>query len=261
MEFEKVYRGICLAGLFHDIGKFWQRATKGDEELSSETLKLQDELCPERGKYRYVLWTSEFFEKFGTYFPINVSEIIGSDTLDNVKNLSARHHKPSSPLQIIIQQADWLSSGMDRTKAEGDIKDEFKGEFRKRRLKSIFSSIGNKNSDDAWAYHLTPLEPDEKIFPFKEEKELTEEEAIKEYKNFGIHSLMSLNRLTFQRGTSTSGLVLRFPSLKNILGAFRARRKMFPMFLFTTISKRHPPSLLLCLNTTMKPGHLETLQK
>lgn len=196
MDLEKIKKAVIVASLFHDIGKFWQRAVHGNEGLSSSTLNLEGDLCPELGKYRHVLWTSEFFELFGNVFPINVSEQLTSDPLDNVKNLSARHHKPLTPLHYIIQQADWLSSGMDRTRAE-DIKDEEVGAFRKKRLISIFSYVKEKGeSKENWVYKLTSLEPTEDVFPVveRESYDLTDEyknlwdRFIAEFKNSSVLS-------------------------------------------------------------------------
>lgn len=177
MDFEKLKKAVIVASIFHDIGKFWQRAVRGNEGLSPQTLALESEMCPEPGGYRHVLWTSEFFESFEKDFPINVSEPLTSDALDNVKNLSARHHKPSTSLHYIIQQADWLSSGMDRVKT-ADVQDEGSEAFRKKRLLSIFSydkSTERKN----WVYNLTALKPTDDIFPFEEKEriDLTDEYA------------------------------------------------------------------------------------
>ena len=193
MDIDKLTRAVAVSALFHDIGKFWQRAVKGDEGLSLETKKLEGELCPDWGRYRHVLWTSEFFEQFGALFPIDVSESLTGDALDNVKNLASRHHAPKSPLQVIVQQADWLSSGMDRTKAE-DLKDEESGTFREKRLISVFSGIGSGSKGKRWVYNLTSLKPDESVFPFQEEKmsDLTGEykklwdDFIEEFKLLGV---------------------------------------------------------------------------
>ncbi len=179
MEVEKLTKAVGISALFHDIGKFWQRAVKGDEGLSPSTKALESELCPEPGKYKHVLWTSEFFERFENAFPISVSESLTGEALDNVKNLASRHHAPGTALQVVVQQADWLSSGMDRTKPE-DIKDEETGKFRETHLISVFSGIGNLKRDKRWVYPLVQLKPDESVFPFEEEKfkDLTDE-----YKN------------------------------------------------------------------------------
>lgn len=195
MEFEKVKRAVIIASLFHDIGKFWQRAVRGNDGLSSSTLRLESELCPDIGKYRHVLWTSEFLEQFESVFPINLSESLTSDPLDNVKNLSARHHKPLTPLHYLVQQADWLSSGMDRTKAE-DVKDEEIGDFRRKRLKSIYSYVkqDDKLGSRNWVYRLTPLVLNDDIFPFVEDKveDLTSDYSslwsrfVDEFKNLSV---------------------------------------------------------------------------
>ena len=138
------------------------------------------------------MWTSEFFESFEKFFPIDVSEQLTDEVLDNVKNLTARHHKPSTPLHYIVQQADWLSSGMDRVKT-ADAQDEEIGAFREKRLISIFSydrSGGGKN----WVYNLTTLKPTDDVFPFEEKErvDLTGEYArlwvqfIEDFKNASV---------------------------------------------------------------------------
>ncbi len=192
MDFEKAKKAVIVASIFHDIGKFWQRAVRGNEGLSHSTLALESELCPEFGKYRHVLWTSEFFESFEKFFPIDVSEKLTDEALDNVKNLSARHHKPSTPLHYIIQQADWLSSGMDRVKT-ADAQDEEIGAFREKKLISIFSYDMSGNGKN-WVYNLTTLKPTDDVFPFEEKErvDLTGEYArlwvqfIEDFKNASV---------------------------------------------------------------------------
>ncbi len=62
---------IYLAGLLHDIGKFYQRADQpfsdAYAELSDYSKKLANDICPinDQGRfgYQHVVWTNEFFEK------------------------------------------------------------------------------------------------------------------------------------------------------------------------------------------------------
>ena len=152
---------IILAGLVHDIGKFMQRAYKGLDNLSSQSKNMDASLCPEKdGRYSHlhVLFTNEFCENFLSNLPSSIDKL-------SVTNLACYHHKPSDEQQKIIQEADWLSSGMERYDD-----DSFGGsrKFRKIRLRSIMSQINiGKGSDESiWDHKLEPLKPSN-VFPVK----------------------------------------------------------------------------------------------
>lgn len=68
---DKTKEAIVLGALFHDIGKFYERANEND--MSSQTKGMIGHICPfDKIKncftHQHVLWTNEFFEKF---FPKN----------------------------------------------------------------------------------------------------------------------------------------------------------------------------------------------
>ncbi len=67
-----------------------------------------------RGYYSHshALYTAYFVEKFQNYFPKEFLKHEGDQ--DSLINLSAMHHKPESPLKLIISEADHLNSGIDR---------------------------------------------------------------------------------------------------------------------------------------------------
>ncbi len=153
---EKIY----LAALLHDIGKFYQRADTGSVKSSKfleETVKNNIDFFCKQKPYGYshvhVLWTAQFFQDFKNIFRnvIPKGNEVNHDTgLDTITQLSASHHNPgNSILQYIIQKADHLSSGADRTaeRAEKDFEDENKWDsFKKKRMVSIFESL-HKESD------------------------------------------------------------------------------------------------------------------
>ncbi|MCO5237304.1 MAG: hypothetical protein M9933_13635, partial [Chitinophagaceae bacterium] len=165
---------IYLAGLLHDIGKFYQRADANllkdykDEHLE----KMNNNICPEkdgRFGYHHAWWTYKFFydnepifnkvkENDEYVFKTKLSE---NTDHDNLVNLAIYHHKPyaESELQQLIQLADWWSSGMERSESnmeteEGDKYGRFK--YKKVMLKNLLSLI-NKG-DGKSRFSLTPLD-------------------------------------------------------------------------------------------------------
>jgi CRISPR-associated protein Csm1 len=167
-------KALVLGALLHDIGKFWQRADSAKESLSAQTMGMESSICKVfDGKYSYkhVLWTSEFFERYGKSFPIDVCSSVSDNALDNCANFASYHHAPSTVLQELIQQADWLSSGVDRRKAK-DAEDEYAGSqnYKRIRLDSIFDKIdikdGGRRQNREWKHTLNPLDVQkDSIFP------------------------------------------------------------------------------------------------
>jgi CRISPR-associated protein Csm1 len=169
---ENIQYSIALGALLHDIGKFFQRADKKDESLSANTKKLESVICQSRGRYyshRHVLWTRQFFDDFYQSLPIPVDTALTESNVDTCANLACRHHNPETELQHIVQQADCLSAGMDRTKSR-DMEDEIKSfRYKKIRLHSIFEDIDlghNSKKQNNYRYELKPLQPSKScIFP------------------------------------------------------------------------------------------------
>ncbi|MDX2246574.1 MAG: type III-A CRISPR-associated protein Cas10/Csm1 [Bacteroidia bacterium] len=142
---------VYLAALLHDIGKFYQRADEGHSKKSDfllpEVKNLEDQICPLHASQNYrthkhVLWTAQFFvdheSTFREVFPPQPGE-------QSLLQLAAAHHYPSTELEKLIQKADWLSSGVDRTKDEGDkdAEEEHKwDDFKKIRMRSVMEMAG-----------------------------------------------------------------------------------------------------------------------
>ena len=98
---------IALAGLFHDIGKFYQRAIG---ETTSE--KDKDEF-----KYAHAVLSARWIEK-----QKNIFEKVEEGLTAKLINWGARHHNPTEELESkLMQIADWYSSAHDREKI---LKDE-----------------------------------------------------------------------------------------------------------------------------------------
>lgn len=165
---------IYLAALLHDIGKFYQRADKSgtaSSELLSDSVKNSESVyCPlQQGGYyshKHVLWTAQFIDDLG----IHLKNISGK-TDNSLEHLAAKHHKPSNFYEELIQMADHLSSGLDRS----DLKkppDESKtwDSFKKIRMNSVFENLMKQENTEVRDY-LLPVEPmqtGEKFFPGKQ---------------------------------------------------------------------------------------------
>jgi CRISPR-associated protein Csm1 len=162
---EKIY----LAALLHDIGKFYQRADDNgmvrSTELDQTVKNLESIVCPvnKDGFYthKHVLWTAQFIEDIGIDNQ--------SSTSDTILRLASYHHKPSTFHEAIIQLADHLSSGMDRTKAEAqDDENDTKNwdHFKKVRMKSVFDVLfKEKQSDYTYELPVGELDFSKEYFP------------------------------------------------------------------------------------------------
>lgn len=194
---------IILAGLLHDIGKFWQRADKKINNGSvvygyTRNEPLLKHICPDTNKnnnrdyqpgYIHALWTSHFFETNKDIFHkvkqdgrelfrVNVFDRNNEFIEDNITNLASCHHNPHTFNQGIIQLADWWSSGLDRRHAPHSEDDDSvysqqdqiryaSPRFKKIPLHSIFNliSVNDKIADEVTGYPLTSLDISSTIFP------------------------------------------------------------------------------------------------
>ena len=169
---------VSFAGLLHDIGKLAQGGFELPEKYKENN---QDIYLPfhKAGSYFshiHALYTVYFIEK---HLPSNVVtelnnlELFNQEKEDSFINLAGKHHKPETPLQWIIAEADRLSSGFDRKEfSEGE---EIKvKEIYNTRLVSIFERILRKDKtfnslkDFEWEYPLAELSV-KNIFPVKKE--------------------------------------------------------------------------------------------
>ncbi len=118
---------LALAGLLHDIGKFYQRT--GDE-LPKNSYELSS-YCPIKfGEYfthQHSAYSAEFFKsvvgKQGEFSFIDT--MIGDESFENI---SAKHHKPSTPREWIVAISDRVASGFEREAYEKYNQSDDRGE-------------------------------------------------------------------------------------------------------------------------------------
>ncbi len=178
---KKQRQEVFLAGLLHDIGKFWQRGDdwlSSSQNLSNDVKGLIGFLCPERDgrpQYQHVLWTYQFFESFKQKFK-ELGVMTSSSTErddDNLVNLAIYHHKPQSEMQALIQLADWWSSGIDRRKeiTQREKVSFGKYKFKKVPLHSLFSEVntavakGDATQRDVYSLKALNIDDSDCCFP------------------------------------------------------------------------------------------------
>lgn len=148
---ESNVKTLILASLFHDIGKFMQRA---GESLDERYGKI-----PDPGEHgAHARWSAMYAARF-LHDPV-------------IEDLVLYHHSPQSSknpdLAAIVQKADHLSSAIDRReRVSGD-----KGQILKEPLKAVFPQIclngkgGSRQND--YVYPLHPLGAGESAFPVRQ---------------------------------------------------------------------------------------------
>jgi CRISPR-associated protein Csm1 len=176
-----ILQKIVLSALLHDIGKVYQRT---GQQLPEEYIRGNRDIYQPfiNGHYthKHVLYTAKFIEDFKDYVP---SLFLQEEKAEySLINLSAKHHKPETPWEWIIHQADSLSSGFERRTLDEEIKFE-KGETSANiPLLSIFEDLSlndtwkkDKLENYRFAYKLDVLSP-ENIFPVERTNGLATQE-------------------------------------------------------------------------------------
>ena len=175
---EKEQFEVAFAAIFHDIGKFKQRAFEGNEKnLSKEALSMEAQILPITAYgsygYRHALWTYDFFIQ--EIFP-NLNTVIKNKlNWEYIAREASAHHNPSKDLlSEIIAKADRISAGLDRVYEEKPK--DFK-EYLNIPLKPIISNISldeNKkevlSEKSEYKYNLNSLRDvgqDKAMFPIK----------------------------------------------------------------------------------------------
>jgi len=161
-----VYK-IALAGFLHDIGKFIQRANFLTKEQINDLYNHHaNRILPYRHTHQHALYTAWFIQWFEKHLKQILEKLkTGEDFL----NLSAKHHKPETPLQWIVAMADRVASGFDRETFEEYNQEEKVQDYRKVHLYTIFEQIFSDKNKFNYRYPMKQISP-ESIFPEKLEE-------------------------------------------------------------------------------------------
>ncbi len=180
---------VSLAGLFHDIGKLAHECLELPTDYETNNADIYLPFNKKEGRHTHIhaLYTAAFIETHAKFLPkeLNSPDWGEGEKEDSFINLSAKHHKPETPLQWIITQADRLSSGFDRTEFEKGEEIAI-SEVSQTRLLPIFERLlrtdkaFDKREDFAWRYPLKPLSATS-IFPIKREG-VSKKDAKDEYR-------------------------------------------------------------------------------
>ena len=152
---------VAVAALLHDIGKFRERAYGGNEkQLSQEAINAGREMLTRKQG----LWTFDFFQIDFASMIANLNGKFWKEfPLDEIKTLSAGSYNPHTREEKIIARADSYSRGFD-------ISEETDEEpvVISTPLKSLISSIKNKDGKNDAYYSLKKLTSVDSIIPQKE---------------------------------------------------------------------------------------------
>lgn len=181
---DSLHLKIILAALLHDLGKAFQRAYAGyaknvESKLFSDFREYEKNnahlYLPQRKEgfgytHKHALFTAYILEKHLLNYIPQEFQASCSDA-DSLVNLACMHHNPRSPEQLIISEADQLSSGFERRELEEQEEKPSSESPRNFFASTIFEDISltgtwEKKSDlEAKIYYdLCKLSP-EAIFP------------------------------------------------------------------------------------------------
>lgn len=184
---------IALAGLLHDVGKLAERAgMELPAGYEANNAGLYQPVRSDQGgrhTHKHALYSAAFIERFSKLLP-QLDDQADAASGNSLINLAAMHHKPETPLQWIIAQADRLSSGLDRQVFEGDETGTSYRDFRKTRLIPLAEELRRGEvfyrqdtlADYNWRYRLAEMTPQQTFPVAKQEAEPVDDKtATAEY--------------------------------------------------------------------------------
>lgn len=187
---------LALAGLLHDIGKFRQRS---GEVLPDKSYELSV-YCPfleDKGYFthQHAAHTAEFLK--GIVGKQNqksfIETMIGCESFENI---SAKHHKPSTPKEWIVAIADRVASGFERETFE-----KYNNADDRQRENLKYYEVPLDNFFDESKIFALDKFSSKSIYPTKHEK-LTKETYATLYEAFlkDVAKLQERPKANFENG-------------------------------------------------------------
>jgi CRISPR-associated protein Csm1 len=195
-----ILQKIVLSALLHDIGKVYQRTGQQlPEEYIRDNCDIYQPFINGHYTHKHVLYTAKFIEDFKDYIP---GFFLQEEKAEySLINLSAKHHKPETPWEWIIHQADRLSSGFERRTLDEEIKFERGETSANIPLLTIFEDLSlndtwkeDKLENYRFAYKLDVLSP-ENIFPVERTNGLATQEKYEEIWQSFMESFKEISTL------------------------------------------------------------------
>jgi CRISPR-associated protein Csm1 len=149
---------LALAGLLHDIGKFYIRTKPRDSFIEYYNSIYKKEDFKYDHAYFSLIVIKEFF---GTY--LNNYLNLKQEEVEEIANIASKHHNPSNKLEKIMQMADWFSSA-ERERIKEDEINFLHTVFERVSFLEETQKTGKEKKDFGY-YNLKPLALDEVIFP------------------------------------------------------------------------------------------------
>lgn len=168
---------MAVAALLHDIGKVRQRA---GAPLDERTQALEATCCPSgaygHATHLHVLHTHQFLTDIADALPHEIDR-------EAVAGIAARHHRPHTPEDRILQRADRMSAGADRSPREY----EAQGRYYAVALRSVFDKVRAPGQEPppghVTTHGLRVLSPDA-AYPAPGDQPLTREDYQRLWESF-----------------------------------------------------------------------------
>lgn len=125
----EMLKAISIAGMLHDLGKFAERAyavEPGDKDIIHQEYR-----------YSHAYHTEQALRQLFPDAQLNKSMANLQDC--TLLNLASRHHRPGNAYDLIVAEADRISSGHER--AVGDAESDYDTGGRERKSKTPLTSI------------------------------------------------------------------------------------------------------------------------
>jgi len=113
-DMDKTTLKVAIAAFMHDIGKFAdKKALDVTNQYVNDNAGHYLPFRNGRHSHYHAVYTAAFTEYMKDFLPDNFNRPDWGEG-DTFVNLAAGHHKPETPMQWVIAEADRVSSGWDR---------------------------------------------------------------------------------------------------------------------------------------------------